>query len=220
MFEGRKFKAEAKEQLKGNWKVPALITFIVFLLQGLVSGTQRTVYHTETLYGSSVSVTISIVGTIVNGILTLAMVYYYINLKKDKANTTFHTFLDGLNMWFKGMCAQLWQSLWIFLWILLLIIPGIVKAFAYSQMFYILAENPTMSVRKAMKISMAMTKGAKGDLFVMGFSFIGWVLLGIITLGIGFLWIIPYMNLAFTNCYAYLKEDAIRRNLLTAEDFT
>lgn len=219
MFERPKFKAEAKDQLKGNWKVPALITLIVFILQGLVSGTQRTVYSTETLYGDSISVTISLIGMIVTGILSLATIYYYINLKNDKANTSFHTFLDGLNMWLKGMCAQLWQSLWIFLWSLLLIIPGIIKAFAYSQMLYILAENPNMPVRKAMKLSMVMTKGAKGDLFVMGLSFIGWGFLGIITLGIGFLWIVPYMNLSFTNCYVYLKEDAIRRNVLTAEDF-
>lgn len=53
-------------------------------------------------------------------------------------------------------------------------VPGIVKSIAYSQMFFILDEHPDIGVRKAMRVSKEITKGYKGELFLMGLSFLGW----------------------------------------------
>ncbi len=114
---------------------------------------------------------------------------------------------------------MLWYSLWVFLWTLLFIVPGIVKAFSYSQMFFILAEYPDIGVRKAMQISKTMTKGNKGDLFVMCLSFIGWEILAALTCEIGSLWLRPYETMSFTNAYHAMKAHAIQAGDLTEEDF-
>ena len=98
-------------------------------------------------------------------------------------------------------------------------IPGIVKALAYSQTFFIVAENPHISVRKAMRLSIAMTKGYKGDLFVLGLSFIGWALLSTLTLYIGFLWLSPYINATLVNTYRFLKQSAFDCGVFKPEDF-
>ena len=51
-----------------------------------------------------------------------------------------------------------------------------------------------------------MMKGHKGELFVLGLSFIPWILLGCITLGIAFFWVGPYMCLTYANFYEELKK--------------
>lgn len=114
---------------------------------------------------------------------------------------------------------MLWFVLWVFLWMLLFVIPGIVKTFAYSQMFFVLAEYPGIGVRKAMHISKLITRGHKGDLFVMYLSFFGWMILCALSCGIGSLWLAPYMTTSFVNAYLALKNEAIATNVLSPADF-
>jgi uncharacterized membrane protein len=70
-----------------------------------------------------------------------------------------------------------------------------------SQIYYILAENEDISAIEAIKESARIMKGNKFRLFKLGLSFIGWFILGMITLGIGFLWIMPYYTITLTNFY-------------------
>jgi len=81
-----------------------------------------------------------------------------------------------VNFWRK-LGGVLWMELWILIWSLLLIIPGIIKTLAYSMTVPILAEHTSVEARQALKISMKMTDGHKGKIFVFGLSFIGWFLL-------------------------------------------
>ena len=89
----------------------------------------------------------------------------------------------------------------------MLIIPGIIKAIAYSQLFYILAEDPDISAQDALRKSEAMMYGHKWQYFWLVLSFIGWSILCILTLGIGYLWLIPYMNVSFANFYMDVKDN-------------
>ena len=89
---------------------------------------------------------------------------------------------------------------------LLFIIPGIVKSFSYSMSMYILAENPGTPALECISESKAITNGYKMDLFVLGLSFIGWAFLGALTLGIAYIWIIPYMEATYANAYQSLKH--------------
>ena len=110
------------------------------------------------------------------------------------------------------MALYLWSALWIFLWSLLLIIPGIIKAISYSMSFYILAENQQIGVREALNISKRITMGYKGRIFMLWLSFIGWAILACVTFGIGFLWLMPYIQITFANLYKELKAEAIANN--------
>ncbi len=94
------------------------------------------------------------------------------------------------------------------------------KMLSYSMIYFILADNPELSVRRALRLSIAVTKGSRENILVMALSFYGWLLLGFLTLGIGFLWIGPYMTMAMRNAYAALKNNAISENILKASDFT
>jgi len=96
-------------------------------------------------------------------------------------------------------------TLFTMLWSLLLIIPGVVKSYSYSMAMYILADNPGMGAKDAINLSKKMTEGHKMELFVLDLSFIGWILLSAITLGIGLIWVVPYINATRANVYEQLK---------------
>jgi hypothetical protein len=86
-------------------------------------------------------------------------------------------------------------------------IPGIVKGLGYSMTPFILAENPDMTAREAISASSKLMNGHKWELFVLGLTFIGWELLCVLSLGIGFLWLNPYMNATYAAFYRQILAD-------------
>lgn len=109
--------------------------------------------------------------------------------------------------------TMLLKDVFIFLWTLLLIIPGIIKSYAYRMVPYILADNPEIGAARAIELSNAMTKGEKFNIFVLELSFIGWYLLGLLALGIGILFVMPYDNATHAELYLHLRDEAIHNGL-------
>ena len=221
MFDRQSYKKAARNQLKGRWGLPIMLCVISFILTAMIALPGSVFDDAEFLTGAEnmAYTTLSLVSLCIEGILTVAILYVYLRMMHTTEKLTFDTFLTGMERWASGALGMLWYSLWVFLWSLLFIIPGIVKSIAYSQMFFILAENPRIGVRKAMQISKIITQGHKGDLFIMGLSFLGWGLLCVLSFGIGFLWLMPYVNMSFTNAYAALKNMAFMTNKITPADF-
>lgn len=83
------------------------------------------------------------------------------------------------------------QYIFVFLWSLLFIIPGIIAGYRYRFALYNLCENPEMGVMEALNMSKAQTRGHKWELFVLDLSFLGWIILCGLTLGILSIWIMP-----------------------------
>ena len=73
--------------------------------------------------------------------------------------------------------------------------------------FWIYAEDPDIDTRDAFRRSISLTRGVRWRLILMELSFIGWMLLGALSLGIGLLWIMPYMEQSFTNIYLDQKQE-------------
>lgn len=125
----------------------------------------------------------------------------------------------GFNNYARNLGGILWMELFIFLWSLLLFIPGIIKAIAYSMTPYILADTRNVSATDALKLSMRMTNGHKGKIFVLGLSFIGWLLLSALTGGILYIFYVgPYMNTAFAGMYEEIKNNALRTGVVRPEE--
>ena len=110
------------------------------------------------------------------------------------------------NYWHK-VWGMFLMGLFIALWTLLFIIPGIVKMFSYAMTPFILEENPDLTANEAIDRSRAMMKGHKFDLFWLILSFIGWGILCVFTLGIGTLWLTPYMQTSIAAFYEDVKAD-------------
>lgn len=112
--------------------------------------------------------------------------------------------------------TMLYKGVLNFLWYLLLIIPGIVKAYAYSMVPYILADNPNIGHKRAVELSMQMTEGHKFDMFVLDLSFIGWYLLGSLLFFIGTFFVRPYDDATKAELYLVLRQNAINNGYCTA----
>ena len=155
---------------------------------------------------------------IVSCIFSMATAFVYIKMSKSPDKIFFSDFIEGFSLWKKGILSGLWQSLWIFLWSLLFFIPGIIKSYAYSQSFYLLTEYPKLSVTQALKVSMKITNGSKWELFILDLSFIPWILLGAITAGIAFFYVIPYYQMTKINAYHGLLKDAVEKGIISKSD--
>lgn len=234
MFNRVLYKKNAREQLHGRWKTPVIISLIIwafgaiFSLPSLITSFINYpvffnfVHNNVAFFEFSANMEDSQAPQLLSGlvicILVFAEITVYLKMIKTKEIVKFNAFLEGLSHWFKAIRASLWFGLWVFLWSLLFCIPGIVKAISYSQMFFLLAENPKLSVLKAMRISKVLTNGHKSDLFVMFLSFLGWLFLTCITFGIAAFWIKPYIKLSFANAYQDLKQMAFNTKILTPEE--
>ncbi len=127
---------------------------------------------------------------------------------------------SGFNSTFmRKLGGMLWMALWVFLWALLLYIPGIIKAISYSMTPYILGEYPNVKATDALKLSMRMTDGHKGELFVAFLSFIGWHFLSTITFGIvGVVYAFPYMSTTMAGYYTELRDLALTNGIISTEE--
>lgn len=105
------------------------------------------------------------------------------------------------------LVAYLVEVVIVFFGLLLFIVPGIIFAYKYSQIYYIFIDNPEISALNALKKSSVMMKGAKWRLFCLHLSFIGWILLCIITFGLALIWIGPYLSISNAVFYENLKEE-------------
>ncbi|WP_114166847.1 DUF975 family protein [Exiguobacterium sp. TNDT2] len=106
----------------------------------------------------------------------------------------------------KHVLAPFFMGLFIFLWSLLLIIPGIIKAFSYSLTYYILRDEPELSALEAITESRRLMDGHKMDAFKLVLSFIGWFFVGVLTLGIGFLYVYPYFTTTYATFYDSIRQ--------------
>lgn len=185
----KELKALAKEQINGN----ILMLFVIALIFVVIN---------------TVVVAIPVVGQVaiffVSGILNISMCTIYLNLAKGQEPKV-EDLQIGLKEWKEGTILFFFEGLFISIWTLLFIIPGIIKGIAYSQCFFILADNPGMSGRQALKESMKMMQGHKMDYFMLMLSFLGWNILAVCTCGILYLWLGPYMYAAATNFYNTIK---------------
>ncbi len=185
----------ARESLSGKWLNAVLASLIYCGITSLASST----------YG--------VVLLAISGALVFGLYLYYLSLVREKAgdfNLLFKAFSfsgKNLGLFGKTLGAYLLMSLYVFLWTLLLIIPGIIAAYSYRMVFYLLIDDPELGVSEALRQSKKMMYGYKTKLFCLDLSFIGWALLCILTFGIGLLWLFPYMLTSQTIFYEELRNE-------------
>lgn len=260
MFNRTYYKAKAREQLKGKLKTPliayisiyiiiTIICIMEIIIQCRIIDTYSTLKMGFITY-LSISFCISFLSSLLLYLLVFPIYRIFIQIYNTKIKVKFLDFLKGfshLPIYFAGAFRYI---LFTTLWSLLFIFPGIIKSYSYSQMFFVLAENPKLSSYQAMKISKILTRKHKADLFFMYLSFVGWYFLSFFTFAIipsCFFIVVPNLNIivmcfisilsllsfiitsnlilsyeimAFTNAYYALKEETLKTGTLTPLDFS
>ena len=192
MPENKEIRAIARGELKGNWTQPVLCTLVYLLI------------------GCGISF-IPFAGGISALLVTLPLSFGYILTFLSFMRNENRTEMVGqsfkvFNNYGRYLGGSLLVAIFTLLWTLLLIIPGIIKAYAYAMTPYIMKDQPELSAVDCIDRSMSMMNGYKWKLFLLDLSFIGWYLLSILTLGIGLLWLTPYIYCSRAKFYEELKQ--------------
>jgi uncharacterized membrane protein len=128
------------------------------------------------------------------------MAIFILSISRNQ-DTRFELLFEGFNNFANALGAFLLALVFIILWSLLLVIPGIIAAYSYALTFFIVADDKNIKANDAINLSKKMMDGNKWKLFYLMCRFIGWGLLCLLTAGIGFLWLIPYMYVSFAKFY-------------------
>lgn len=198
---------DALASLKGKWGL-AVGTFLVYsLIIGILSNGNN-VYMNSFGGGYGLTASLNILLIVIGGPLTLGVVKFSLNMSRG-LDVSFEQLFDGFNNFGKAILTYLLVILSVIIGMIFFIIPGIILSLMFSQAFFILSENKDISAVDALKESARMMKGYKTKYFGLGLRFIPWALLCVLTLGIGFLWLVPYMYVSFAKFYDDIKANPI-----------
>ena len=184
-------RAQARESLQGKWLMAAVAALIYCFVIGALSAVPYVGRLASLFVGLPLAYGLAIV-----------MFSVFKNREKD---IDFGILFEGFQDYSRIFVTKFLQQLYTALWALLLVVPGIIKYYSYAMTDYILKEEPEMKNNAAIEKSMAMMENNRMKLFMLDLSFIGWAILCCITLGIGFFFLIPYMQSARAAFYEDLK---------------
>jgi uncharacterized membrane protein len=188
--ENRVLMAQARESLKGRWLLAVGAWFVMTLIN---------------VAAQNIPSIGGLLGLVIAGPLALGWAIFVLALSRNH-EPRFEQIFEGFRRFGVALGAYLLALLFILLWTLLLIIPGIVAALSYSLTFYILVDDPSIGAVDAIRKSREMMRGNRWKLFYLGLRFLGWLLLCVLTLGIGLLWLAPYMSVSMAKFY----DDIVR----------
>ena len=218
MLSSKELKQQAKDSLKGRWGqavllnlIPTLIAIAIIIIIAipialLLANSYSDPSTTQDM-ANNMSNGTSGGGGIFSGVISALFMsgisWTYLDILRG-TKTQIVPFKDafrGFSKLFIGGVILLAILIAIFtsLWALLLVIPGIIKSYSYSQSYFIYYDVVTETGEKpkvldTITASRKLMNGYKGKLFWLDLSFIGWHLLALLTAGIGYLWLNPYIT--------------------------
>lgn len=175
----------ARESLRGKW--------------GLAVG-GAAVYALVVFAVSGVPVLGAIVSLLTTGAMSIGLARFTLAFARHTPTRVSEIF-TGFDSFRVGLATHLLQTLFICLWALLLIIPGVMAALSYAMTYFILSDDPSLGARQAITRSKQLMNGHRWELFCLSLRFFGWMLLCVLTLGIGFLWLLPYIMVSMAHFY-------------------
>ena len=181
--------ARARLALAGKWELAVSTTLVYFVLMFVVGF-------------------VPLLPLVFGGPLALGLTIFSLSVLRN-TNPHLEQVFEGFKRLSVSIVACLLMILYIFLWSLLFIVPGIVVAYSYAMVFYIIADDNTILATDALRKSKQMMVGNKWKLFCLTCRFLGWIILSFLTLGVGFLWLVPYMQVSFAEFYEEVKGGAI-----------
>ena len=198
-------KENAKKMRDGNvwylWKplvAVAIATFIISFIAVILDSALDT-------NGIIASIGDMITG-IISSVVAVGYSYYCLQFVRGNKIDYKEVFIFAKDHWVIALLTTVVVGLNIFFGTILLIVPGIMASLGLTLYAYVVADNPELTVTEALKKSWDITNGYKVDLLVFYLSFLGWILLIPLTLGIMAIWVVPYMTIAETLVYETLKK--------------
>lgn len=182
---------QAEKSLKGRWGM-AIGTCIIYIL---------TVIAINLISGAG-----EVISLLVGGPFMLGLSMFTLAIARDE-NAYLELIFKGFEEFIRALSAYLYIFVFTILWLLLLIIPGIVAAISYSMTYFIMVDDKEIDAMAAIDKSKAMMDGYKMKYFRLILYYLGFSVLCIFTLGIGFLWLFPYIQVTNAKFYDDVKRE-------------
>ena len=224
MRTNQEYKNAALAALKGNWAQSIVATVAVLslsvILNLIVIGLEYMM--SQGVFGYDPWVPYAVYGLAV--LLSLLFLFflayplviafansfsrlYYKSYRAILSNLKWMLFEDVLH----GSVGMFVMGLVTAVFSIALVVPGIIASLSLFLTPYLLKDYPDLSIVETLRLSRKMMKGHKMQLFLLQLSFIGWILLNILTLGLASLWIAPYMMTTFAAFYHDVREQFIMK---------
>ena len=204
----KEIKSKAREIIKGNkWLILKPIVYILILdfigsfLGNFIDGLMNVKSEDTLTIGS----TITYIWSLITGMISVAYYVYILKFIRTGSACVNDVVDCFKKKWKEIFVAQLLVTIFVMLWSLLFVVPGIIAVYAYVWAF-VLVVDENLKPRDAINKSKLMMKGNKWNYFVFELSFMGWNILAILTLGILYIWLYPYMLVSNMLYYEKLKE--------------
>lgn len=217
-------KTKGKAAFKANYWKCVIVAFVLSLLTGGTNATARSQVSSEDLWSQLMSLDPSALQVLLGAMAAVSVVAFLLRIfvfnplevggyrffKKNVSdgNATIGTLGEGFNKYGHVVVTLFLKDLFLTLWSCLFFIPGIIKAYSYRMVPFIVKDNPELSATEVITKSREMMKGNKWRSFVLDLSFLGWIILGLITFGIVMIfWTTPYMENANAALYLELSKN-------------
>jgi len=199
----KELRATARQYLRGNWGKPISAVIIYSFVTVLAS-----IFFTVLKVGWLGD----IFSFVISPPLIAGLLVFFLKLIRSEETSPKLVF-SQFPRFDAFLLMYIIQVIFTILWTLLLIIPGIIAGFRYALSFFIMIDHPEMKGIDAIRRSKEMMYGYKWKYFLLHLSFIGWYLLCIPTLGIGLLWLTPYVFTTQASFYEDLRIKYEQKNL-------
>ena len=202
MATNQEYKDRALASLEGKWSNAVIVALIYLVLS---TGIEWTI--TAPMGDNAVmSYSTSGIWELICLPLSWGLTIYFLRVIRNESLDYGHLF-DGYKDFGRVFLVEFLVSIAVVIGFILLIIPGIIIALMFALTEFILKDDKEISAIDAMAKSIKMMNGHKTDLFVLTLSFIGWLILACLTLGLGFLLLIPYYYTTVAHFYEDVKAE-------------
>ncbi len=190
---------KARQSISGKWGLAIGAFLVVTIIEAAIHSWSRGYSGSGSFFSGVLYLIIA--GPFLFGTSVFSLAY------ARHQEPKFEQIFEGFRHFKNTLVTFLLMFLIVFLYTLLLIVPGIIAALSYSMTFYILADNPDMKPADALDKSKRMMKGYKWKYFGLQMIFLLGVIACLLTLGIGFLWFIPWVHVTEAHFYEDIKDN-------------
>ena len=207
------YRAQARETLDGHWHQLAGIQFVLFLIGSFFSA--------PVVIGTYIELPWWIITAggggfnyLVDFLLSIPLGYAFYNVclalvRKEKIENRFQRLFKEFSM---NYGKYVLNGLLVFLICVALAVPTllictVILSLAYAMVPFVIRDNKYIGITEALKLSRKMMYGHKWELLCLELSFLGWILLSVLTLFIGMLWVFPYMTTTIAHFYEDVKAE-------------
>jgi len=213
----RDLTALARERLSGNWGKSIGVALVYILLSIGTSKVPKVGWLLQLIFSAPLIVGVTV---------------YFLAIVRRQDNR-FSLMFDGFNRFGTSVCTYLLVGLIIVAWmlpfgilaallffichiaspllwallILVMIAVMIPLQMRYGIALYVVADDPSVRALQAIRRGIELMKGNYWRLGIFWLRFIGWQILAVLTLGIGFIWLTPYYMAAMAAFYDDLTRN-------------